>query len=83
MNFAVPVNHRVKIKESKKIDLASELKKLDDEVTMIAFVVGALGTVLKSLKKRQRELEVRRTIVTIQTTALLRSAKMQRRPMKT
>ena len=46
MDFAVPEDHRVKLKESEKKDkfhdLAWELKK---KVTVIAIVIGALATV--------------------------------------
>ena len=50
MDFAVPANHKWKLKESKKrakyIDVARELKKLwYMKVTMIPIVIGALGTV--------------------------------------
>ena len=54
MNFGVPVDHRVKLKECKKKDtfqdLARELKKLwNMKVTVIPIVIGALGTVTKGL----------------------------------
>ena len=50
--FAVPVDHRVKMKESEKIDkyldLARELKKLlNMNVTVISVVTGARGTIRK------------------------------------
>ena len=46
MDIAVPVDHRIKLKESEKkdkyLDLARELKKLwDMKVTIITIVVGA------------------------------------------
>ena len=41
-------------------------------VTLIAIVVGALGTVLKGLEKRLEELEISGRIETIQTTALIK-----------
>ena len=50
MDFTVLVDHRVKIKERKKIDkyldFASELKKIKNwnkKVTLIPFVVGVFG----------------------------------------
>ena len=54
MDFAVPADHRVKLKESKKkdkyLDLARELKKLwNMKVTIILIVISALGTVMKRL----------------------------------
>ena len=63
MDFAVPANHRVKLKESEKkdnyLDLAREVKKLwNMKVTVIPIVIGALGTVTKGLVKGQEELEI-------------------------
>ena len=56
MDFAVPADHRVKLKENenmyKYLDLARELKKLwNMKVKVIPIVVGALGTVPKGLEK--------------------------------
>ena len=53
-DFAIPADHRVKLKESKKRDkypdLARELKKLwNMKVMVIPIVIGALGTVTKGL----------------------------------
>ena len=48
-------------------------------VTVIPVVVGVLGTVPKDLERRIEELEIRGRIDTIQTTALLRSARILRR----
>ena len=45
MDFAVPADHRVKLKDQ---DLAWELKKLSNmKVTFIPVVINALGTVIK------------------------------------
>ena len=64
----------------KYLDLARELKKLwNMRVKMIPIVVGALGTVPINLEKRLEELEIRGRIETIQTTALLQSARIPRR----
>ena len=54
MNFAVLVDHRLKLKESKKRDkylnLARELKKLwNIKVMVILIVKGTLGTVTKRI----------------------------------
>ena len=59
VDFAVPADHRVKMKENEKmdkyLDLARELKKLwNMKVKMISIVVGALGMVPKSLEKYWR-----------------------------
>ena len=50
--------------------------------TMISIVVGALGMVHKDLEKSLEELEIRRRIVTIQTTVLLRLARILRRVLE-
>ena len=54
MDFAVPADHRVKLKESDKkdkyLDLVRELKKLwNTKVKFIPIVIGFLGTVNKGL----------------------------------
>ena len=50
---------------------------------MIPIVVGALETVPKGLKNRQGELGVRKRLEIIETTALLRSARILRRVIVT
>ena len=62
MDFVIPADHRVKIKESEKrdkyLDLAKELKKLwNIKVMVIPIVIGALGTIPKGLVKGQENLE--------------------------
>ena len=54
VDFAVPADHGIKLKESEKrdkyLDLARELKKLRNmKVTIIPIVIGAFGTVTKGL----------------------------------
>ena len=56
LNFAVPADHRVKLKYNEKkdkyLDFAWELKKLwNMKMTFIPSVIGALGTVTKGLLK--------------------------------
>ena len=63
MNFAVPADHRIKLKECEKkdkyLDFARELKKLwTVQVTIIPIVIGAFGTVTKGLLKGLEDLEV-------------------------
>ena len=48
-------------------------------LTEISVVIGLLGTVLKILVKGLEEMEIGGLIKTIQTTALLRSARILRR----
>ena len=52
-------------------------------VTIVPIVIGALGTVTKGLLKGLEDLEVGRRIETIQTTALLKKARILRRVLET
>ena len=88
MDFAVPGDHRVKLKENEKkdkyLDLARELKKLwNKKVTIIPIIISALGTVIKGLVKGLENLEITGRMETIQTIALLRSARILRRVLET
>ena len=70
MDFAAPVDHRVKLKESEKndkyLDLGRELKKLwNMKVTVIRIVIGVLGIVTEGLLKGQEDLEIRGRVETI------------------
>ena len=83
VDFAVPADHRGILKESEKkdkyLDFARELKKLwNMKVTIFPFVIGALGIVTKTLIQAHEDLEIRGRVETIQTTALLRSARILR-----
>ena len=46
-------------------------------------VTGALGTITKGLVKRLEDLEIRGQVETIQTSALLKSARILQRVLKT
>ena len=88
IDFAVPADHRIKLKESEKndkyLDLARELKILwNMQVTIIPIVIGAFGTVTKGLLKGLEDLEVSGRVQTIQITALLRTARILRRVLET
>ena len=88
MNIAFPADQRVKMKKSEKRDkylnLAKELKILwDVKVTVIPVVIGALGTVTKGLIKGLEDMEIRGRVETIQTTALLKLARIMRRVLET
>ena len=70
-DFAVSADHKVKIKESKKIDknlhFAKKLNNLwNNRMTVILTEVSAFGKVPKSFEKRLEELEIKRSIETIQ-----------------
>ena len=87
VDFAVPADHRIKLKEYEKKDkylnLARELKKLwNMKETIILIVIGAFGTVTKGLLQGQEDLEVGERVETIQTT-ILRTARILRRALET
>ena len=52
-------------------------------MTIIQFVIGAFGTVTKGLQKGLEDLEVGGRVETIQTTTLLRMARILRRVLET
>ena len=88
MDFAIPADHRMKLKESEKTDkyfeFARELKKLwNMKVTIVRIVIGAFGEVTKLLLKGLKDLEAGGRVETIQTTALLRTARILRRLLET
>ena len=53
------------------------------QVTIIPIVIGAFGTVTEGLLKELEDLEVDGRMETIQTTALLRTARILRRVLET
>ena len=66
------------------MNLARELKKLwNIKVTFIPIVNGAFGTVNKRLLKGLGHLEIRVRVETIQTTTLLKPARILRRVLET
>ena len=88
VDFAVPADHRIKLKECEKkdkyLDLAREWKKLwNMKVTILPIVIGAFGTVNKGLLKGLEDLEVGGRVETIQTTTLLRTAWILRKVLVT
>ena len=88
VEFAVPPDHRIKLKECEKrpkyLNLSRELKKRwNMQVTIIPILIGAFGTVTKGLLKRLDDLKVGGLIKTIQTTILLRTARILRRVLET
>ena len=52
-------------------------------MTIIPIVIGVFGTVIKRLLKGLEDLEVGGRVETIQTTVLLRTARIQRRVLET
>ena len=80
VDFAVPVDHRVKLKENERkvkyMDIAKELKRLlKMKMTFLPIVIDVFGTVTEGLIKVLEDLEITGRMETIQTTALLRSAR--------
>ena len=53
------------------------------KVTIVPIAIGALGTITKGLLKGLEDLEVVGRVETIQTTALLRTARILRRALET
>ena len=87
VNFAVPADHRIKLKicekKDKYLNLARDLKKIRNmTVTIILIEIGAFGTVTKRLLKGMEDLEFYRLVEAILTTALLRSARIVRRVLE-
>ena len=75
VDFAVPADHKIKLKECEKkdkyLDLAWEFKKLwNMKMTIIPIVIDAFGTVTKGLLKGLGDMEGGGRVETIQTTAL-------------
>ena len=64
--FAVPADHRIKLKKCEK-------------VTIIPIVIGDFDTVTKALLKGMEELEVGGRVETIQTAALARRVRILRK----
>ena len=88
MDLVIQADHRIKLKESEKkhkyLDLAREIKKLRNmKVTIVPIVIGAFGTITKGLLKGLEDLEVGGRLETIQTTALLKTARILRRVLET
>ena len=85
MDFTILAGHRVKMKGSKKrdkyLDLTRELKKLEHETDR--FVIDVLITVTKGLVQGLEDLEISGRMETMQTIALLRSARLLRRVLET
>ena len=88
VDFAVPGEHTIKLKECEKkdkyLDLARESKKIwNMKVTSLSIVIGAFGTVTKGLLKGLENLEVGGRVETIQMTVLLRTTRILGRVLET
>ena len=79
INLQESINLKESEEKNKYLDLARELKKLwNMKVTIVPIVIDALGTITKGLLKGLEDLEVGGRVETIQTTALLRTARILR-----
>ena len=88
VDFAIPTDHWIELKECEKrdkyLDRARETIKLWNlKVTIILIVIGAFVTVTKGLLKGLENLEFGGRVETIQTTALLKTARILRRVLET
>ena len=88
VDFAVPADQRIKLKECEKkdkyLDLARGVKKLwKMRVTIVSIVIDTFCTMTKGLLKGLEDLEVGgRVGRTIQMTALLRTARILKRVLE-
>ena len=87
MDFAVPADYRIKLKEYEKKDnyhkLACELKKLwNTRVMIVPIVIGAFSPVIKGLLKGLKDLQIGGQEETIQMTSLLKTARILRRVLE-
>ena len=82
-DFAVPTYHWIDISQQRKTenyqDLKRELRKLQNLISIVPIVVGAFGTIPKSLEKHLNELNVEVNISKMQTTVLLSIARIIRK----
>ena len=88
VEFSVPADHRIKLKECEKrdkhLELARELNKEGDiKVMVILIIIGAQGNVTKGLVQGQEDLKITGWVETVQTTVLLRSARILKRVLET
>ena len=86
VDFAVPSDHRIS-KEREKIekyqDLKREVQKLwNMKAKIIPIVIGALGTIPKTLQKQLEQIESSIAINQMQTTVLLNTARILRKVLE-
>ena len=84
VDFAVPADHRIKLKDcEKRISTSTFLRNRKKYGTCIPFEIGAFSSVTKRLLKGLEDLEAGRQVKTIQTIALLGMARILRRVLET
>ena len=84
VDFTVPVDKSLKIKENEKIqkylDLVREFKNVRNmRLTVIPIIIDSLGTILIGLVRGLENLEIGGRAETIETTELLGSVRIPRR----
>ena len=87
MNFAVPVDHRINWKKVKRETSTKTLLKnrknlWNMKVMVVPIVIGAPSTVARGLALGLEDFEIRGWVETIQTTTLLKSARILRRVLE-
>ena len=75
VDFAVPADHRIKLKECEKkdkyLDLARDSKRLRNmKVTIVPIVFGTFGTITKGLLRGVEDLEVGGRLESIQNDSI-------------
>ena len=84
MDFAFPVDDRVKLKERDKyLDFTRELKIWNMKVTVIPVVIDTLGKIPNPLEKGLEDIEKGKQVGNIQTAALLRLTRTLERVLET
>ena len=80
MDFAVPADFRIKVKESEKKDkYLDPARELNMKVPIIPIGISAFGTVTKGLLKGPEDLQRGRRAETTETITLLRTARVLRK----
>ena len=83
MNFVVPADYKIELKENEKkdkyLDLVRELKKKKKQTVEHESVIGTFGIVTKWFLQGLEDFEIRGRVEIIQITALLKSARIVRR----
>ena len=87
VNFVVPSDHCIEIKKKQKIekyqDLKREVQKLwNMKVKATPVVIGAFGTIRKTLEKQLEQIESNIAINQMQTTVLLNTATILRKVLE-
>ena len=88
VDFAVPADHRINIKEkekrSKYTELARELKGIwmMKKIKIVPIIVGALGTIPKNFEKRMGEIGIRGITGKIQRITIMKTAEILRKTLE-